>query len=250
MISSNIKRLREVDVKKIINMIGLFIITACSMSHYEVKVNSIALSDEELTNYNSCILMPLSDKDEKTIIHKRYVLSLIDLLENNNIKIVDKYNKANCVIFFDYGISEPQAVNQTSIIPNYGVTGVSSSTTSGSVYMQKTGYGNYTGNVSTHTQYTPQYGITGYTPVNQTVFLYIRYLYMEAREIIKDKKEAGDQLWSTMITSVGNSGELNKIMPYMLYVLAENIKTNTQGVQQINFYEDDENIKYYQQLLN
>ena len=220
------------------------------MTHYEVKVNSIALPYDELMNYNNCILMPITDKDEDMIIHKRYILSLIDVLENNNIKIADTYNKANCVIFFDYGISKPQAINQTSIIPNYGITGISSSTTSGNVYMQKTGYGNYTGNVSTHTQYTPQYGITGYTPINQTVFLYVRYLYMDARKIVKNKKEAGDQLWNTVITSVGSSGELNKIMPYMLYVLSGNIKANTQGVQQINLYENDENIKYYQQLLN
>lgn len=116
--------------------------------------------------------------------------------------------------------------------------------------MHKTGYGNYTGNVSTQTQYTPQYGITGYTPINQTVFLYVRYLYLDARKIVKNKKEAGEQLWNTIITSVGSSGELNKVMPYMLYVLANNVRTNTQGIQQISLYESDENIKYYQQLLN
>lgn len=33
--------------------------------------------------------MPITDKDNETIINKRYMLSLIDTLENNNIKIVD-----------------------------------------------------------------------------------------------------------------------------------------------------------------
>lgn len=235
-------------MKKIISILLLFV-TACSMTHYEIKVNSIALSNEELVNYNNCILMPITDKDEDMIIHKRYILSLIKVLENNNIKIVDKYNKANCVVFFDYGISKPQAINQTSFIPNYGVTGISSSTTSGNVHFQNVGYGNYIGNVSSHTEYTPQYGITGYTPINQTVLLYIRYLYMDARKIVKNKKEAGEQLWNTVITSVGSSGDLNEVMPYMLYVLSNNITDNTQGIQQISIDKNDENIKYYKQLL-
>lgn len=235
-------------MKRIINVVVLFIM-ACSTTHYDVKVNAIALSSKELANYNDCILMPITDKDNETIINKRYTLSLIDILEDNGVKIVDKYNKANCVIFFDYGISAPQAVNQTSLIPNYGITGVSSSTTSGNVYIHKTGSGNYIGNVSTQTQYTPQYGVTGYTPINQTVFLYVRYLYLDARKIVKNKKEAGEQLWNTIITSVGSSGELNKVMPYMLYVLANNVRANTEGIQQISLYENDENIKYYQQLL-
>ncbi len=116
--------------------------------------------------------------------------------------------------------------------------------------MQNTGFGNYTGTISSHTEYTPQYGITGWTPVNQTKVLYIRYLYLEARKVIKNKKDIGDQLWNTIVTSVGSSGELKVVMPYMLYVLANNIKTNTQEVQEININEDDENVQPYRLLLN
>ena len=106
------------------------------------------------------------------------------MLQDSGINITDNATKANCEILFDYGISKPQTINMTTVVPTYGVTGISSSTTTGNVFMQNNGFGNYYGAYSSQTNYNPQYGITGYTPTNITKIVYIRYLFLKWHFVI------------------------------------------------------------------
>lgn len=235
-------------MKKFI-VLSFFLLGACQSTQYVVKVNSLAADNELLQKHNNCILWSSSKKDTKSILHNRYKAAIKQILQDNGITITENFAKANCEILFDYGISEPQTITTTTIIPTYGVTGISSSTTTGNMFMQNNGFGNYYGSYSAQTNYNPQYGITGYTPANITKVVYIRYLYADARKKSKGK-ELGEQLWNVVITSVGSSNDLNLLMPYMSYILADKIKSNSNNIEEYTLSEDDKQLTYYKQLFN
>ncbi len=232
-----------------ITILLIFLLISCQSTQYIVKVNSVSADNELVQKYNNCVLLSSSKKDTKSILHNRYKTVIKRMLQDSGINITDNATKANCEILFDYGISKPQTINMTTVVPTYGVTGISSSTTTGNVFMQNNGFGNYYGAYSSQTNYNPQYGITGYTPTNITKIVYIRYLYVDARKKSKGK-EVGDQLWNVVITSTGTSGDLNILMPYMSYIFANKIKSNSNNIEEYSISENDKNVMYYKQLFN
>lgn len=230
-------------MKKYLIALILFL-SSCASATYEVKVNAVSAPSDETLKYNNCILVPVKECDEKSLVYKRYRSFITQIVQENNVNIVENKKNANCELFFDYGVSEPQVINYTSMVPNYGVTNISSSTTTGNMYS----FGNY-GSYTSQTEYYPQYGITGYTPVTRTMIVYSKHLFLDARKMAKGN-EIGDQLWRVLTTSRGQSNDLDEIMPYMLYVTANNIKYNSNNTENYILSANDKKIQYYKQIFN
>ena len=96
-------------------------------------------------------------------------------------------------------------------VPVYGQTGVSSSTTYGTVTM----YGNY-GIYSGYTTYRRTYGITGYRAQSYTTYPRELWLHIIEKPPSREEKTKVKVLYEAVVKSEGTSSQLARVMPYMV----------------------------------
>ncbi|PNU21847.1 hypothetical protein C2E25_00910 [Geothermobacter hydrogeniphilus] len=113
-------------------------------------------------------------------------------------------------IAFAYGIDNGK--EEISSVPIFGQTGVSSSTTYGSINT----YGSY-GSYSGTTTYQPTYGVVGSAPVSSTV--YTRKLELSIIDIQNSKPDEPSVVYQADVVSSGSSSQIAAVMPYMLEAL-------------------------------
>ncbi len=102
--------------------------------------------------------------------------------------------------------------------PIWGQTGVSSSTTTGSVNM----YGNY-GSYSGTTFYTPTYGITGFTSGTTTSTQYNRAVHLD----IFDNQPSSinpSKIYESKVISTGSCGVISEVIDEMFDALFRNFR--------------------------
>jgi hypothetical protein len=160
------------------------------------------------------------------------------------------FDKANVVIFLSYGIGDPQEHQFSYSVPVWGQTGVSSSSTYGSMNTHGSlntfgNYGSYQGNTSfsSTTTYTPSYGITGFTSHIGSYKTYFRFMLLDAydlNEYKSSKKEV--QLWKTTVTSTGRSGDLRRVFPILVAASKKHIGKNTGKKIQVALQDNDKSV--------
>jgi len=206
-------------------------------SRLERKTYVLASGDSTL-NENSLQFIEFSNYIRKILHNKGYI-------ETTNS------NNADLVIFFRYGISDPQTFQETYSIPVYGQTGISSmkttSYTTGSAYGSAYGYGNtvygsaygssYKNSV---TNVTPTYGVTGYRQETNTYVSYFRYLTLNAYDMKYSKPKME---WSIALTSSGSSDDLRRVIPYMLAVGEPYFGKNSDKKLTLKILENDVRVK-------
>ena len=117
-------------------------------------------------------------------------------------------NNADYIGFFGFAIDKGRAVTSTYSVPQWGQTGVSGSSTFGTLNT----FGN-TGTYSGSTTYTPTYGVTGYNQGTRTNTMFARSLSFE----IVNKK-SGDQLMKTQLSSQGSCGTYSEVVDELLEI--------------------------------
>jgi len=115
--------------------------------------------------------------------------------------------RAEVVVAFGYGIDTGK--DKISSIPQYGQTGVSSSTTYGTIST----YGNY-GTYSGATIYTPTFGVTGYQTVSQTQYTRQVWLHIVDNESLRRGKVK--KVYEANVVSRGSSSQIAKVMPALI----------------------------------
>lgn len=225
--------------------LSLFL-AGCSGKNCRVEVDSIG----NLSNQTTYIIIPANKEIESLndLQFLEYSKYIDKVLEKKGLKKVDDLRNANIGIFLYYGISNPYKSEYERNIPIYGQTGISSSTTNGTINTSGINniYGNYTNlnsKINTQTTYTPTYGITGYSAIREIDINYLRYIRLEAIDLpnfIKDKK--AEILWKTQITSFGSTNDLREVFPIMIVASENYIGTNTGKIIKVNISSDDERI--------
>jgi hypothetical protein len=67
------------------------------------------------------------------------------------------------------------------------------------------------------TTYTPTFGVTGYVPRTESVTTYSRFIVLDAYDAERYKRDTKlEQVWRTIVTSTGSSGDLRRIFPAMV----------------------------------
>ncbi len=122
-------------------------------------------------------------------------------LEDTGFVKVTSEEEADVAIILSYGISDPQPYQQSYSLPVWGKTGWDSS-----------------------------YGVIGSTNHLSTSFLFLRSLSLMGvePENYKKKNELVG-IWSTNAVSMGESGDLRKIFPYLLAASKLHFADNTGG---------------------
>ena len=195
-------------------MICLILLSCTSTpTRYVVDVDSIGYA-EKAPYY----IYP-GKGDESDLNYQEYLHYIKNAFKLNDMEVCDSIEEAKTIVFLFYSISDPKTNIATYSIPTFGQTGISSSTTYGSVY------GN---SFNATTTYTPTYGITGSTTTTETYQTYIRNIALLAY----DKSSIGTnkpiQLWKTEIQSEGSIGDLRTVFPGLIAASYKYIGKNTQ----------------------
>lgn len=201
---------------------------------YHVYVDSLSASTQ--TTRKHFVLLPGNkDVSVSDLQFKEYAEYINRALVARGYSPAENIEKADLAIFVVYGIGNPQQHQYSYSIPTWGQTGVSSSTTYGTLST----YGSF-GTYSGTTTYTPTYGITGSTTRIGGYTTYFRFLVLDAFDLSEYKKTKKEvQLWKTTITSTGSSGDLRRVFPYMVTASLPHIGTNTGQQVKVVLEEND-----------
>lgn len=205
---------------------------------FNVSVDSICTSSaREKKTY---VLLP-GNKDGKIsdLQFQEFAAYTENALNAQGFKKGSSIDDAEVAILLCYGISDPQLYEYTYSVPIYGQTGVSSSTTSGTVnsFGRSVIY-------SENTNYTPSYGVVGSSTHVETGVVFARYMVISGVDLEQFKKtgkiEDAQEIWSTKVNSVGASGDLREIFPVLLVASQKHIADNTGKKIFYNIREDEE----------
>lgn len=110
-----------------------------------------------MANGDTVTILAADQAQFGTLEFRAFATHLASYLEADGYRIVPISDHPKYAAFFGYGIDNGTLVTRAYSIPQYGVTGYSGSTTTGTINT----FGNV-GTVQATTTYTPMYGVTGY----------------------------------------------------------------------------------------
>ena len=217
----NRKGVKNTILFKYLLIVITFYISGCSSTQYVTKnkprylVKVDAYGNDNYLHEKKYILVPsdstINTKDLQYIVFSDMIKK--SLSQKGYIEAT-KPDEANVAIFFKYGISNPKTFHRTISLPQWGETGISSTNTSGSVEINP-----FSNNINYNqkTSVTPSYGITGMNRIPLTIVQYLRYLTLTAYDLDEYKKNGDEKIiWNMVITSIGRSGDLRRVFPYLL----------------------------------
>jgi hypothetical protein len=173
---------------------------------------------------------------ENSLEWREYTAYLHTALAERGFKRVPPDVVPDMAILVWYGISEPQQEHYSYSVPIFGQTGVSSSTTYGTLSTFGT-----TSTYSGTTTYTPTYGVVGATTHTGTHTIYTRGLDLVAMDLAH-YLETGEPraIWQTTLMSTGSSGDLRRIFPFLVAAAKPYFGTDTGRQIVIDLTESDE----------
>jgi hypothetical protein len=206
----------------------------CASVPQYVNVDSIqAPSTDDKKNF---VLLPGNkDTSASDLQFREYAAYINRALISRGFMPAESIETANLAIFVVYGIGDPQQHQYLYSVPLWGQTGISSSTTYGTLST----FGN-TGTYSDTTTYHPTYGITGYSTRVGTYTMYFRFLVLDAFDLSEYRKSKElVPLWKTTVTSTGPGSDLRRILPVMVIASKSHIATNSGRRIKVEIDEND-----------
>lgn len=206
---------------KILPLVAAVMLAACTQVRSTVTTFHTLPPD---TSGKTIAIFPGADKERNSLETKAYIAKLASRFENAGFKVIafESHEKPDYVALFTYGMDNGTQVARSYAIPQWGVTGYSSSTTRGTY----SSYGNY-GSYSGTTTYTPQYGVTGYATGTTTDTVFQRALILdifETDKILPDDQGGLDHavVYQAKLLSSGSCGSLAGVIDPMLDALFRN----------------------------
>ncbi len=229
----------------VIFCILLLSLYGCAMTQkYHVDVDSISSPDAD-SKKKYILLSGIKDVKDTDLQFIEYTKYIETALISRGFFKANTIEDANVAIFLVYGMGKPQNNTYSYALPMWGQTGVSSSTTYGSL--------NTFGNTATYsgtTTYNPTYGITGFVPDSGSYVNYFGFLILDTVDIDEYKKsQKMNQLWQTTVTSTGSSGDLRLVFPVMVAASKEYLGLNTGKRIQIILSEEDQRVVEIKKVL-
>ena len=188
---------------------SLFALSGCSF----IRVNVSAF--QELTPQDRTARIGVAawrEQMKDSLEFRTYAARVETHLRTKGFNVVPLKERPELIAFLDFGIDDGREVAESYVVPQYGVTGYSSSFTTGTITSYGGGYGTYSG----MTTYTPRYGVTGYTTGVKTRTEFNRYVYID---VVRVSQTEHKKVYEGKLRSRGSCGNLPTIMPPLLDVL-------------------------------
>lgn len=203
---------------KILPLVAAVLLAACTQVRSTVTTFHTLPTDSA---GKTIAIFPGTDNERNSLENKAYIAKLASRFEDAGFKIVEFEGpeKPDYVALFTYGVDNGTQVARSYAIPQWGVTGYSSSTTTGT-YSSYGSYGSYSGT----TTYTPRYGVTGYATGTTTDTVFQRALILdifETDKILPDDQGGLDRaiVYQAKLLSSGSCGSLAGVIDPMLDAL-------------------------------
>jgi len=205
---------------------------SCATVRFNCSVNAIAGPEEPQAR--AYWLAPGSDQiDPSSLEYLEYSKYVHFALKQRGFEPADSIDNASVIVLFTYEMGEGKTHSYTYSAPVFGQTGVSSSATTGY-------YNPYSGSYSATTTYTPRFGVVGYRSGAGTTTLYPRTLVLSAHNARdRDAVSVGSAQpsWRVTVVSVGESPDLRRVLPAMVYAAKEHIAGNTGQWTDVTVFE-------------
>jgi hypothetical protein len=183
--------------------ISAFLMTGCTITpKYHVTIDAITSPDSEAVQPSTYQIKALdTKKDENGLLFQKYSKNVAQALHEKGYLKSMPNQLTNQFIYFDYGMDKVNEATETYTEPDIS-------------FHIGWGYPYY------HPFYHPFYG-GGYTTYRKTRIYYNRYITLLAKDAL-DK-----ELWRIDVSSIGESKNLQKIIPMLIDAAAPYIGTNT-----------------------
>jgi hypothetical protein len=210
----------------------LLVLAGCATVPEKITFGVVvdAISRPDAANKRSYVMLPgnkdTTAKDLQYLEYAKYVMTA--LAAARQIRGA-RPEDSDLIVFLSYGIGNPQTHQYTYVVPVWGQTGYSGATTQ----LNPSGFG-----CSATTTYTPTFGVTGYVPRTESVTTYFRFIVLDAYDAETYKRDKKlEQVWRTIVTSTGSSGDLRRVFPALVAGAASYFGTNPGGKVQVNVDE-------------
>jgi len=212
------------------------LMSGCATTGPRFHVNVDSISSEGSSVKKTYILLPGNkDTSAEDLQFKEFATYVHRALAAKGYVPADSIEKAELAVFLAYGIGDPTERLYSYSLPVWGQTGVSSSTTFGTLST----YGSY-GTYSGTTTYTPTYGVTGYTSHVGSYTTYFRFMLLDAYDLDTYRRQKKlSQSWRTTVTSTGSSGDLRRVFPILVAGSKSYLGSNTGQKVQVVLDEED-----------
>lgn len=210
---------------KVYILLILILLSGCvkrqADTYIQLAIDSI--SSNEIVPKKAYYLFPGNpDTTLDNLEFKEFSEYIQQALSYHGYKRVNDIDKADTAIYLAYGIGPAETHTYTKTTPTFGITGVSSSTTYGSINSQ--------GSFSGTTLYNPTYGITGTITSVGTYSTYFKYLVIDAYDV--DRSGGSNklrQIFKTTVTNDNRNDDLRNSLPFMAIESTPYIGTNTKN---------------------
>jgi len=208
-------------MRKTILILFVSALTGCAaLNRPEVTVNAIAAPNAN--EFKTYIFLP-ADNKTRGLEHDQYVALVEQELARKGFIKMEQVSQASIVIGLSTYVGSAQTTTDSGVVPQFGQTGYSGSTT----------YGSVVGNqYHSSTYYTPTYGVTGYIPYSNTVTYYPIGFALGAWAKTPDGKDI-KQIWNIIVTGNSKSGDLRSAFPSLLNASVPYIASDTHGLVKI-----------------
>lgn len=145
----------------------------------------------------SVFILPYNEQDSGSLEWRQNAGVLASVLEAKGYTLASSPESAGLLAFFGFAADNGQRVTSTYSIPQWGQTGVSSSNTTGYIY------GN---SITSYTDYTPTYGITGYSTGTRSDMVYGRIMLLDLVD-----PRAKSTVFTAKVTSNGSCSSFSGV---------------------------------------
>ena len=222
--------MKSIAIKSFVFCIAI-LLSGCQTSYW-MYVNSI--NDDLLVGSLTTYALTTTNKNISTnsLQAKEFEKYIHEALKDQGFVIAKDDAPSDLIIFYDYGISDPNESVDT--YQSWGKTG--------EVVTGATGNVNSNGDVSVNTQTKNTYGATGSYSVTTTTF--DRHLNLSAINM-REYRESGEmsEVWNTNVRSSGSSGDLRRVFPGLIVAIKPYIAMNTGEEKLVQFSVDSKEIK-------
>ncbi|WP_136682511.1 DUF4136 domain-containing protein [Falsirhodobacter xinxiangensis] len=176
-------------------------LTLCSCTTLDTNVSAYSKIPADLQP-KTVQIVPLVPEDGKSLEWQTVASKLATSLTEKGYTVVASRKQARLTAGLGFLIDGGERVASSYSIPQYGVTGYSGATTSGTVV------GNY---YSATTTYTPTYGVTGYSSGTRVDTIFTRGTML----LIQDNNTR-QTVFEAKATSQGDCGNIALVAPVMI----------------------------------